>query len=103
MGCKRAQGFLEKNAMRVADHADARKAARGPQEVLLLAKAAHRIVVAKGKNVVTLDMQTAPPDDETLLSYLLGPTGKLRAPCLRKGKTLLVGFNEEAYRHALKT
>ena len=28
---------------------------------------------------------------------MLGPTGNLRAPCLRVGKTVLVGFNEEAY------
>ena len=26
-----------------------------------------------------------------------GPTGNLRAPTLRKGTTLLVGFNEETY------
>jgi hypothetical protein len=28
---------------------------------------------------------------------MLGPTGNLRAPTLKVGKTLLVGFNEEAY------
>jgi hypothetical protein len=28
---------------------------------------------------------------------MLGPTGNLRAPTLRVGDTLLVGFNEEAY------
>jgi arsenate reductase-like glutaredoxin family protein len=47
-------------------------------------------------------MKRDPPDDETLLSHLLGPTGNLRAPTLRKGKTLLVGFSDEAYRQVLK-
>jgi len=42
-------------------------------------------------------MKKDAPDDETLLSHMLGPTGNLRAPVIRKGKTLLVGFNEEAY------
>jgi hypothetical protein len=28
---------------------------------------------------------------------MLGPTGNLRAPCLRTGKTVIVGFNEELY------
>jgi hypothetical protein len=28
---------------------------------------------------------------------MLGPTGNLRAPTARVGKTLVVGFNEEAY------
>lgn len=41
------------------------------------------------------------PDDETLLTRLLGPTGNLRAPTVRVGATLIVGFNEEAYRGVL--
>lgn len=32
---------------------------------------------------------------------MLGPTGNLRAPTLRVGKTVLVGFDEDAYRAAL--
>jgi len=32
---------------------------------------------------------------------MLGPTGNLRAPTLRAGKTVLVGFNEEAWARAL--
>jgi hypothetical protein len=28
---------------------------------------------------------------------MLGPTGNLRAPCIKSGKTVLVGFNDEAY------
>jgi len=28
---------------------------------------------------------------------MLGPTGNLRAPTARVGKTLLVGFNDEVY------
>ena len=37
-----------------------------------------------------------------LLALLLGPTGNLRAPTLRKGRTLLVGFDEASYAKALK-
>ena len=68
---------------------------------MALAKTVHKIVVAKGKNVVTFDMKKEPPDDDVLAAYLLGPTGNLRAPTLRKGKTLLVGFNEGAYNDIL--
>lgn len=42
-------------------------------------------------------MTNAPPDDETLLKQILGPTGNLRAPTLRKGKTLVVGYNDAVY------
>ena len=54
------------------------------------------IHIARGKKLVTLDMKEA-PDDDALADYLLGPTGNLRAPTIRKGKTLYVGFSEEAY------
>lgn len=57
--------------------------------------------MAKGKKCVTFDMKKQPPDDDTLAAHLLGPTGNLRAPTLQLGKTLLVGFSEEAYRQVL--
>ena len=72
-------------------------------QALALARQAKRVVAMRGKKVVTLDMTAKPPiDDATLLSYLLGPTGNLRAPTLRKGQTLLVGFNAETYRKVLE-
>lgn len=57
--------------------------------------------MAKGKKIVSFDMKTDPPNDETLLAHLLGPTGNLRAPTIRKGNTLLVGFSDEAYTQVL--
>jgi hypothetical protein len=65
---------------------------------LALAKTANVIHVSKGTKIVIFDMKNDPPDDATLLSHLLGPTGNLRAPTIKQGKTLYVGFNEEAYR-----
>ncbi len=56
------------------------------------------MIVAKGKKVVTFDMIKARPSDSELLEVMLGPTGNLRAPAIRRGKTLLIGFNEETYR-----
>lgn len=73
------------------------KAKLGRADALRLARGASTIVVAKGKKVVRFSMKKDPPDDRTLLAHLLGPTGNLRAPAVRKGKRLLVGFNESAY------
>lgn len=87
--------------MKVGDVSDAGKDRRGRDEALTLARQAKRILIAKGKKVVSFDMEHEPPDDETLLVHLLGPTGNLRAPTLRKGKTLLVGFSEDTYRQLL--
>ena len=64
---------------------------------LLLARQVDRIIAMKGKKVVELDLDQKKLDIKTLLKHMLGPTGNLRAPTIRKGQTLLVGFNEEAY------
>ena len=58
---------------------------------------ATKLVVAKGKKVQTFDLKNDPPSATELASVALGPTGNLRAPALRMGKTWLIGFNEEAY------
>jgi arsenate reductase-like glutaredoxin family protein len=62
-----------------------------------MARAAHRLIAAKGKKVTTLDLQTAPPADDILAELMLGPTGNLRAPIMRVGQTILVGYNDQAF------
>ena len=69
---------------------------KGP-EALALARAAQQLYVAKGKKIVHVDLQRDAPDDATLLSLMLGPTGNLRAPTVRHGKTLIVGFDAATY------
>ena len=73
----------------------------GRTDALKLAAGASTIVVAKRGSVVTFVMTKDPPADEALLAHMLGPTGNLRAPTIKKGKTLLVGFDEESYEKLL--
>jgi arsenate reductase-like glutaredoxin family protein len=56
---------------------------------------ARKIVVMKGKKVVTFD----PAKDEAadIAAVALGPTGNLRAPAVKTGKTWVIGFNEDAW------
>lgn len=81
--------------------ANANKEKLGRAEALKLAKAAGKVIVAKGKKTVTFNMAKDPPDDKTLLSAILGPSGTLRAPTIRRGKTLLVGFNADVFNEML--
>jgi arsenate reductase-like glutaredoxin family protein len=74
----------------------------GAEDALCLSREVSKIVVAKGKKIVTFDMKKDPPGDDALLAALLGPTGNLRAPTVRKGMTLLVGFDEEMYRRVFE-
>jgi len=60
-----------------------------------------QLYVAKGKRVLHVDLRKARPPKAALLELLLGPTGNLRAPTLRKGRTLIVGFDEKTYEQVL--
>jgi arsenate reductase-like glutaredoxin family protein len=71
----------------------------GAKDAAALAKAATRVIVAKGAKVAELEPgETAAKE---IVDAMLGPTGNLRAPCIRVGKTLLVGFNADAYSDVL--
>ena len=64
-----------------------------------LAKKASKLIVAKGKKVTVFTTKGGASDEA--IDAMLGPTGNLRAPTLRSGKTVLVGFNEDEYRDVL--
>ena len=68
--------------------------------MLKLAKSAKSIIATKGPKIVTLTMSEKPTDEE-ILALIKGPTGNLRAPTMRVGKMLLVGFKEEIYEQFL--
>ena len=61
-------------------------------------RAASKLIVAKGKKVSEYPGGKATAD---AVEAMLGPTGNLRAPTLRVGKTLLVGFNDGVYSKVL--
>jgi hypothetical protein len=74
-----------------------RKLAR--REASELAKQASKIIVAKGKKISEFAGGKAGKD---VLDAMLGPTGNLRAPTIRKGKTIVVGFNDEVFEQVFR-
>ncbi len=81
---------------------DTRRSPIAGAAALAVVRDVDELWVAKGKKAVHVALAGARPGRAELLSLLLGPTGRLRAPTLRVGRTLLVGFNEEAYAKILK-
>lgn len=73
----------------------------GEDDVAALFAGARKVHVMKGKKVEVLDLAKDPDAAAELPARVLGPTGNLRAPTIRVGKTWLVGFNEEAYAELL--
>lgn len=81
----------------VGELIDAKKKRIGTQEALALARSARRVLVARGKKFVDYDMRKDAPGDEELVKGIMGPSGNLRAPTLRIGKTVIVGYHDDVY------
>jgi arsenate reductase-like glutaredoxin family protein len=101
MTCRKTQEFLAKEKIQTAETVNAKKNTVSAARALALAREVDEIVATRGKHVIHLDLRKEKPDAETLKRLLIGPSGNLRAPTLRIGKTLLVGFDEESYRKLL--
>ncbi len=71
----------------------------GRKEATQLVKKASLVIVAKGKKVQSFDREGTTLNK--VVSTLLGPTGNLRAPTIRVGMTLLVGFEASSYAKVL--
>jgi len=66
------------------------------KDATAMVKAASKVYVAKGKKLD--EFKPGGKADPAAVAAMLGPTGNLRAPTLRVGKTVIVGFNEDLYR-----
>jgi len=70
----------------------------GRAEAKALIESASRVVVAKGRKVSEFPGGKATAE---AVEALLGPTGNLRAPTVRVGRTILVGFDPATFEEAL--
>ncbi len=99
--CQKAEAYREGAGTVVTETVIANKTKLGPAEALALLKGIDTIIAMRGTVVKTLDLKKDKPDDETILSLIIGPTGNLRAPTAKVGKTMVVGFNPETYAQVL--
>lgn len=102
MSCTRSQEFLAKSSAKVEDLVRADKAPIEGDQAVAMARAARRLVVAKGKKVTVVEPGKTRPTDDELRALVVGPTGRLRAPAMRIGDTLIVGFAADALGEALR-
>ncbi len=90
----RASKFMDAHGIEVKETTPASRKL-GKKEAVALAKAASKIIVVKGKKVSR--WQAGGKDDSGSVAAMLGPTGNLRAPTVRVGKTVVVGYSDEVY------
>ena len=85
---------MEANGIKIAESVPASRRLQRTDAATLL-KEVTTLIVAKGKKVNTFSVDGNVPAEA--VTSMLGPTGNLRAPTIRSGKTLLVGFNEGVF------
>ncbi len=81
--------------MDIAEEIDAKKQVIGPDQVWDFVKKASSVHVASGQKILTFKPDSASKDE--LISKATGRTGNLRAPALRIGDDLYIGFNAALY------
>ncbi len=87
--------MLQRNALTPTQVVDARKEALAGEEAWKVLAAAREILVAKGKSYQVFDPRL--DNKAAILAQALGRTGNLRAPVLRVGDRLFVGFSDSLY------
>ena len=82
--------MLDKKKTTVREERQSRKEPMSDADARKLLDSVSEIVISRGNASRRLDRKEASLDD------LRGNGGAFRAPMVKKGKTLLVGFNQEA-------
>ncbi|SYZ72328.1 conserved hypothetical protein [Candidatus Zixiibacteriota bacterium] len=98
MTCGKTQEFLAKNKIEIGEAVSTRAKTFTEKDALRMASDADQIYAARGKKVVHYDLKKEKPSKDDLKKIMLGPTGNLRAPTMRIGKTVIIGFDEGVYR-----
>ena len=87
--------MLEKSKSRVSDERPSKSRPLSDADARALLREVETVTLARGKSSRTL------PSREVTLNDLRGPTGNFRAPMVRVGRRLLVGWHEETLRELL--
>lgn len=85
---------MEANNIEITEQVPASRKLQASDAKALL-KGASTLIVAKGKKVSEFKLASGASADA--VAAMLGPTGNLRAPTAKVGRTVLVGFNDDAY------
>jgi len=85
---------LEARNINIKEKMPASKKLQAADSADLLADAS-TLIALKGKKVQKFSVKSSISDEA--IAATLGPTGNMRAPTMRVGKTIIVGFNEAVY------
>ncbi|MDX2105682.1 MAG: ArsC family (seleno)protein [Candidatus Melainabacteria bacterium] len=95
MTCTRTQEVLGQDYNQAKEIVSANKTKLPLDKAMELLKGIDQIYSCKPNKVIHLDLKKQNPSKEEIAATILGPTGNLRAPAIKAGKKLIVGFNKD--------
>lgn len=96
--CQKSDNFFAVNKLEVQNIVDCKKQIMQLDDAMKLLTGVEKLYATKGVKVVEVDLKNTKPTKTQLSELLIGPSGKLRAPTVKNGKTMVVGFNEGMYK-----
>jgi len=97
--CIKSREFLENKQIKISDEVDARKEKIEEDNAWAILKSASKIYIGRQKK-----FSSWVPNDENraeIMGQALGRSGSLRAPTLKKGGNVFIGFSDEMYKDNL--
>ncbi len=80
----------------VREKVDARKTRLGPSDLGKVLEGVRTVVASNGRTLRRFDLGAKECDRTELLSRMIGPSGNLRAPTVRRGRLLIVGYHADS-------
>lgn len=101
--CERARDFLSRHDVPTRLIDDARVTRFDRNAVVDMLREIDRVVATRGPAIRDVSLTDPQNSGDEVTKLLIGPSGNLRAPTLRIGRTLIVGFSQPLYeQHVLR-
>jgi arsenate reductase-like glutaredoxin family protein len=100
--CAKAKEFLSEYELDVRQTLDARRTRIGPSGVAAVVEDAKTVLVSDGRSVRRYDVAKRQHDRSDMLARMVGPTGNLRAPTIRRNGLVVVGYHVDSMKELVK-
>ena len=87
--------MFDEKGIEITEAVEARKQKIAGDDAWAILAVADELIVGRGKKFEVFNPKK--DDKDAILKVCLGRTGNLRAPTLKMGKRIVVGFNDDMY------
>lgn len=99
--CSKAKAFLDEHGIASREVVLARQVAIEPTTAFAMLDKVQHLAVVRGSKVYEFERPQFAEQDEQIESMIIGRSGSLRAPTIRVGTTMIVGYEKNLYSRVL--